>query len=176
MQARKAEAMANNQDGDRPEPVAGPSGGAPPPRNMRDTWWPRVNTPAEAARASRHGFWAAVINVILTATIFFIALGGGNLRGIPLTQDAAILSGIEAALFLPIAWGLWRHSWIAAAAALVFYCASEVAAGLWLKIWPDTFATLLVVCFLVFFTHGLRGSFALSRMARAGTQPEPPST
>ena len=134
---------------------------------MRDTWWPSVDTPAAAHKTSRHGFWAAVINMLLTATVFVIALGGGNMRGLPLTQDMALLSGIELVLFLPIAWGLWRHVPAAAVAAPVIYLASEAAAWLWLNLKPDTFAILLVCCFVLFFTHGVRGSLAMSRFGRS---------
>jgi hypothetical protein len=145
------------------EPPAGSRVGAPPRRSARDTWWPAVDTPATASKTSRHGFWAAVINILLTGTVFVIALGGGQLRGAPLTIDMVYLSGAELALFVPIAWGLWRHMPVAAIAALLIYAASEVAAWTWLNLKPDIFAILLVICFVLFFTHGVRGSLALSR-------------
>lgn len=144
----------------------------PPRRSMRDTWWPAADTPAAAHKTSRHGFWAAVINIGLTATVFVIALGGGNLRGMPLTQDMAILSGAELALFVPIAWGLWRHMPVAAIAALAIYAASEVAAWTWLNLKPDIFAMLLVFCFVLFFAHGVRGSLAVQRFQRGALSQE----
>ena len=127
--------------------------------------WP-ITDPVAAARASRHGFWAAVFNLGLTATVFGLALAGGNLHGRPLSQEMALVTGVELALFLPIAWGLWRHNPFAAAAAFVVYLASEALAWGWQGLRPDVFSLIVLACFTLFFADGIRGTLALARLSR----------
>ena len=134
--------------------------------NLFGNLWP-LTDPEAAVRASRHGFWAAVFNIGLTATVFVLALSGGNLHGRALTEEMAMVTGVELALFLPIAWGLWRHSALAAAAALVVYLASEALAWGWQGIRPDVFSMIVVACFTLFFADGVRGTVALARLARS---------
>ena len=127
--------------------------------------WP-ITDPAEATRASRHGFWASIFNMLLTATVFVLALSGGNLLGRPLSDEMAMVTGIELALFVPIAWGLWRHIFIAAVAALVIYLASEALAWGWLGLRPDIFSMIVVACFALFLADGVRGTLALAKISR----------
>lgn len=139
-----------------------------PDPDGRKPWgglWP-LTDPEAAVRASRHGFWAAVFNIGLTATVFVLALSGGNLHGRPLTQEMALVTGVELALFLPIAWGMWRHSPLAAVAGFTVYIASEALAWGWLGLRPDYFSMIVLVCFSLFFADGIRGTVALARLGR----------
>ena len=136
-----------------------------PRRTLVGNLWP-MSGPEAATRASRHGFWAAVFNIGLTATVFVLALGGGNLHGQTLTREMAIVTGVELALFLPIVWGLWRHSFLAAASAFIIYVASEALAWGWLGFRPDYFSMIVLVCFTLFLADGIRGTLALQRLSR----------
>jgi len=128
-----------------------------PDRSLRAAVWPAIPDEKTAREVSRYAFWAAVVNILLLLAVVAIALTTGQQR-VPLTWALA-----EIGVFVVIAAGLFYFSRIAAIAAFVGYAAAKGLNFLFGPTPPDTFAIVIAVLFLVFYLHGVRGTFALAK-------------
>lgn len=128
-----------------------------PDRSLRGAVWPPIPDEKAAREVSRYAFWAAVVNILLVLAVIVIALTTGQER-VPLTWALA-----EIGAFVVIAAGLFYYSRIAAVAAFVCYAAAKGAGFLYGPTPPDTFGVVIAVLFLVFYLHGVRGTFALAK-------------
>ena len=131
-----------------------------PDRSLRGAVWPPIPDQKTAREVSRYAFWAAIVNIILLLAVVAIALTTG-LERVPLTWALA-----EIGAFVIVSVGLFYFSRVAAIAAFVCYAAAKGATFLYGPQPPDTFAIVIAVLFLVFYLHGVRGTFALARYRR----------
>jgi hypothetical protein len=118
--------------------------------------WPSVATREGAKFASRQAFAAAVLCTGLDC--IFAALGALKVDlGPELRFDFWALG--DASVFGIIAWGLWRHSRIAAWAGLLMYVLDRLYAFS-----TAARANLVVAIILILaFVNGVRGTMALHR-------------
>ena len=128
-----------------------------PDRSLRGAVWPAIPDEKTAREVSRYAFWAAIVNILLVLAVVVIALTTGQER-VPLAWALA-----EVGVFVIVAVGLFYFSRVAAVAAFVCYAAAKGAAFLYGPMPPDTFAIVIAVLFLVFYLHGVRGTFALAK-------------
>lgn len=136
-------------------------------RSIRETWWPPVGTEEDARKTARYGFWAAVINVLLTGFLAALLLMGG--RDNPLAADPNLLWWAlgDAVVFVAVATGLFFYSRVAAVAGLLLFAGSKAFGWILLSQAPQVGALLIAALFLIFYIHGVRGCFALARFRRA---------
>lgn len=135
------------------------------PQAIRDTWWPPVSDMASARKTARYGFWAAVVNIAVSVAVSAVlAMSRSSIQAVEMQQL------IEAAVFMPVAVGLYFYSRAAAVAALLVFAAFRAAGWLVLGVEVDTTAIVISVVYVYFFIHGIRGAFALH--AHSGTKPD----
>ncbi len=135
-------------------------------RSIRETWWPPIESEEDARKTARYGFWAAVINVLMTGFLAAILLMGG--RNNPLGAEPNLLWWAlgDAVVFVAVAAGLYVYSRLAAVAGLLLFVGSKVFGWILLSQAPQVGALLIAALFLIFYIHGVRGCFALARFRR----------
>ena len=134
------------------------------PLSRREGWqrtiWPNVETQEGATWATKQAFWAAVLVSAITGLLAVLgAVGVGLPR--PLQFDAGAL--VDAAAFAAIAFGLWKHSRVAAWAGLVLYCVERAYTWSTVGIQSPVVAAILILAFV----GGVRGTSALHRLKQA---------
>ena len=134
-----------------------PSGDTSRPESGRWNWvWPKVDTPARAALATKQAFWAAILCAAITFGFASLAaVGIGAVQGLGFDAGAMV----DGALFGAIALGLWRQSRLAAWAGLALYCVERVY--MWTTV--GTTNPVIGVVFILAFIGGVRGTSALHR-------------
>jgi hypothetical protein len=124
-------------------------------------YWPRVATVAEAKKAARLGFWAAVVcgaSALASSLFDFSHLAP---RATP-----HLVHLYDAAVYCWVAIGLFHYSRVAAIAGLGVYALAQVLAYVrhggppW-----GSFATVMVMIVLSF-VNGVRGTWAYRRLLR----------
>lgn len=142
--------------------------GAQHKRSIRETWWPPVDDAESARKTARYGFWAAVINILLTGFLIVVLLVGGTKNPLGAQPNLLWWAAGDLAIFAAVAAGLFVYSRIAAAAGLLLFVASKVFGWILLSQTPQVGALLIAALFVIFYIHGVRGTFALARhQARA---------
>ena len=126
---------------------------------LRDGYWPSVSTREAATKTARWGLWAAVFCAAATAIVTVLSSSGVQLFG-PGAFGPWTL--IDIGLFLLVAWGISRHSRLAAVLGLLLSLFERIT--MWmthgLAGGGGVFLTLLLV---LSFVHGIRGTFAYHR-------------
>jgi hypothetical protein len=122
--------------------------------------WPSVHTLQGAHEATRVAFWFALVVVVVSA-IFSI-----------LAQDivSPLYNLLGAALFGAIAIGLYRHSRVAAVAALFLYVLEQVARMSEGAIPRYDYWWIMPLFLTLMFLGGVRGAFSYHRLKRAAAQ------
>jgi hypothetical protein len=132
-------------------------------------WWPDVSDLQKAQKATRYGFWVAVIVATVTAISASLAL---YLHTSILGVDATGL--VDVVLFAAIAFGIDRKSRVAAVAGLVLYVTESaymLAAGS-----RSSSSLVLTAIFTLYLVHGVRGTFAYRKLSTlAATASAPPA-
>jgi hypothetical protein len=120
-------------------------------------FWPVADTEQSAKKLLRYGVVAALFTAVVTALVAAWALGAN--------QRAFNFVGVEAfldvALFLAIAFGIYKGSRIAAVGGLLLFVAEKAyqieqtgkLQGIWM-------AVILIVCYI----YAIRGAFGLHRL------------
>jgi hypothetical protein len=136
-------------------------------RSIRETWWPPIVDEESARKTARYGFWAAVINVLLTGFLIAVLLVGGAKS--PLGTQPGLLwwAVADFAVFAAVAAGLYVYSRIAALAGLLLFVASKAYGWLLVSQTPEVGALLIAALFVIFYIHGVRGTFARARWRAA---------
>jgi hypothetical protein len=132
----------------------------------RRNWvWPAIDTPEAARSATRQAFWAAVYCASVTSLLALLSVL--DIQLFPKWHfDLGAL--LDAGIFGLIAWGLAKHSKLAALAGLLFYLFETV--DRWIAIGPINL--VLTGIMILAFVSGVRGTFAY----QAARQPPPTST
>jgi len=122
-------------------------------------FWPDVDDMASAKDASRQGMWGAIIVGGVTAVLAPFGFLG---------VDSWALC--DAALFLAIAWGIYKVWRTAAVAGLLLFLLERVV------MFTQTKQTggLVALALLLAFGNGARGAFAYRRLLRAESRRPPP--
>jgi|HubBroStandDraft_4_1064222.scaffolds.fasta_scaffold00349_2 hypothetical protein len=129
------------------------------PLGRWDWVWPNVDTPEGAERATKQAFWAAILVTAVTIGLALLgAYGVGFVRA--LGFDASAL--FDGVLFGVIAFGLWKHSRLAAWSGLVLYSLERVYMWSTVGIKNPIIAAILILAFV----GGVRGTSALYRFKR----------
>jgi hypothetical protein len=163
-----------------PAPDARDPAPTPPDRRPLGWLWPHVSSVPGAVLASRYGFWAVAVLAGLYL-IWFALLAVGLLAGLPRIGDIEqgdttlrlmSFSGVFGAAAAVVAYGYWRHSPVAAIAALclggvwLIHEASERLAD-WSGLnWTLAPELLVLAVFYFLCLHGVRGAFAYQRLRR----------
>ena len=84
-------------------------------KSKKKVWWPDVSTPAAARSARIYGVWAALFSAVVTALLAAWSLGSGK-AAFELVDAWAF---IDVAIFVAIAFGIYKESRFAAVAGLV---------------------------------------------------------
>jgi hypothetical protein len=124
-------------------------------------FWPDVGDLASAKDASRQGMWGAIV------------VGGVTAVAAPLGfLDVDSWALCDAALFLGIAWGIYKVWRTAAAAGLLLFLLERVV------MFAQTKQTggLVALALLLAFGNGARGAFAYRRLLRAESRRAPLDT
>lgn len=140
-------------------------------RSIRETWWPPITDAESARKTARYGFWAAAINVILSAFLIVMLLVGsekGTLGGQPNLIWWALA---DLVVFVAVAAGLYVYSRIAALAGLLLFVGSKIFGWVLISQTPQVGALLIAALFVIFYIHGVRGTFALPRRRRGEVSP-----
>lgn len=128
--------------------------------------WPSVDSPEGARFATRQAFWAAIL--CASATLALSVLG---VLGIKLFREYGLdfdLSNLfDTYLFGLIACGLWRRSRIAAVGGLLLYVGGIIIQ--WIVRPPNGVGVVWAVIITLWFTSGIRGTFAYRRFGGLGT-------
>lgn len=119
--------------------------------------WPAVDTEQSAKKLLRYGVGAALFTAVVTALVAAWALGA-NKKAFNFIGAGAYL---DVALFLAIAFGIYKGSRIAAVGGLLLFVAEKAyqfeqtgrLQGAWM-------AVVLLVCYAC----AIRGAFALHRL------------
>jgi len=119
--------------------------------------WPAVDTEHSATKLLRYGVGAALFTAVLTAIVAAWAMGAKQ-RAFNFVGNGAFL---DVALFLAVAFGIYKGSRIAAVGGLLLFLAEKAYQyqqtgnlhGAWM-------ALLLIVCY----AYAIRGTFALHRL------------
>jgi hypothetical protein len=121
--------------------------------------WPNVDTRESAEWATKQAFWAAVLLAAITCAFGLLsAFGVGLVKA--LGFDGALVHG---AIFAAIAFGLGRHSRLAAWSGLVFYIADRIYA--WATVGMKN-PPVIAAIFILAFVGGVRGTSALHGLKR----------
>jgi len=124
--------------------------------------YPNINDRASAIRASRQGVIAAVIVSAITAVLALLAGRSERVATVPGIDAYAL---IDAVLFAIVAFGMWRHSRVAAVSGVVLFVGEKLY--LWAAVGhrPGGVAALLFLGFV----NGVRGTFAYYRSSPAAS-------
>ncbi|MGH7493628.1 MAG: hypothetical protein ACREOO_14720 [bacterium] len=127
---------------------------------MRNVFWPKVDTIEDAKAASRAGAWAAIFVAAMTGVVAILAFAGIQIFG---QVKIEVWSLIDSALFILIAWGLFRYSRVAAVVGLLLYLVERIvmmASGL-------TGGLIVSVIIILMFIGAVRGTIAYRRLTKA---------
>lgn len=124
-------------------------------------FWPRVIDLPSAIGASDQGFWAAIVVASITAIFATVAL---LVQAEIATINASAY--VDAVLFGAIAWRIRRRSKFFAVFGLCLFIIEKA----YQFAQPQAVASgaIMAVVLLVFFTNGVRGTFAYHRFSRPG--------
>jgi len=119
--------------------------------------WPAVDTEQAAKKLLRYGVGAALFSAVVTALVAAWAFRANTRAFNYIGADAYL----DAALFLAVAFGIYKGSRIAAVGGLLLFVAEKAyqfeqtgtLRGAWM-------ALFLIVCYL----YAIRGAFALHRL------------
>ena len=119
--------------------------------------WPAVDTEQSAKKLLRYGVAAALFSAVVTALVVAWAVGA-NRKAFNYIGASAY---VDVALFLAVAFGIYKGSRIAAVGGLVLFVAEKVyqfeqtgtLRGAWM-------ALALIICYV----YAIRGAFALHRL------------
>jgi len=136
-----------------------------PTRKSTNWLWPSVQTLQCAHKATRSAFWCAVVLAAVTALLSLLAASGVQAV---LNAGISPWSLLDAALFVAIAIGLYRHSRFAAVAGLALYVAGTLVAWSETGI-PPSYRLGMGIIFTLALIGGVRGTFAYHRMKQADT-------
>ena len=129
-------------------------------RDWRQSYWPSTNSWIGGIKASRQGFWAASSIAIIS-----IVLPIYSIRVSPLLDEvAALFILFQGFVYILLAFGIHKHSRVAAVVALAWYSIAQAMQAIETESLPGLLPLLLVF----FLIHGVRGVFAVHRF------PEPP--
>ena len=130
--------------------------------------WPAVDTLEGAKFANRMGFWAAIF--CASATLALAVLG---VLGVQLFReyglDFDLWNLLDVYLYSLIAWGLWRRSRIAAVGGLLLYVGGTIYQWIVRVRPPNGMEVVWAVIITLWFTSGVRGTFAYRRFGGLGT-------
>ena len=132
-------------------------------RSIRETWWPPIVDAESARKTARYGFWAATINVLLTTFLLVMLLIGGEKSAIGGQPNLIWWALADLVVFVAVAAGLYAYSRLAAVAGLLLFVASKVYGWVLISQKPQIGALLIAALFVIFYIHGVRGTFALAR-------------
>ena len=128
--------------------------------SKRNFFWPEVDTIENAKAASRTGAWAAIFVAAMTGIAAILSYLGIQVFG---QVKITMWSLIDCALFIVIAWGLFRYSRVAAVIGLFLYIAERID-----MLASGPIAGLLVtVIVILIFIGAVRGTFAYARLTKA---------
>jgi len=134
------------------------------PKNSKSNWyWPTLETTIDAVKASDGAFWASIF--VASVTTIFATIALYTKTSIATIDPSAY---IDAALFLFIAWRIRRRSRTFAVVGLVLFVVEKVF--LFISA-PQASAPSIImsVLILLLFINGVRGNFALHRIAKRQT-------
>jgi hypothetical protein len=123
-------------------------------------WWPQISTIEGAKRAAQGGATAALIVALVTLAFTLYAVYQSPILNLSAWSFADVV------IFLAIAFGIWRLSRTAAILGLAFYLAEQ--ATQWASSAPKN--PVMTVLFILYFTHGIRGTFAIHKLKRSAAQ------
>jgi hypothetical protein len=129
-------------------------------KSKSNWYWPTLETPADAIKASNGAFWGAIFVASVTAVFATIAL---YTKVSIATIDASAY--IDAGLFVVIAWRIRRRSRAFAVVGLVLFIIEKVLLFISAP-QASTSGIFMSVLILLLFINGVRGNFALHRLAK----------
>jgi hypothetical protein len=129
------------------------------PRGRWDWVWPNVDTREAAEWATKQAFWAAVVVAAITCALGLLsAFGVGFVKALGFDAGAVV----DGVIFAAIAFGLWRHSRLAAWTSLVLFIAERIYA--WTTAGMKN--PVIPAIFILAFVGGVRGTTALHELKR----------
>jgi hypothetical protein len=128
------------------------------PNGFSNGLWPTITDTETARKATRQGFWVAIVITALTVVIAFLSTAVPQLQSTGF--DLSIL--VDAAAFALVAWGIHRLSRIAAVGGLCLYIFERIF--MWATMGPGN--PILPVLFTLTFINAVRGTFAFHRFNR----------
>ena len=130
-------------------------------RKPRNLFWPKFETIEDAKWATKQATIAAIFCGSVTALFAILSLCG--VEFVKKTLHLSAFSLVDAAIFGLIAFGLSRHSRIAAWSGLIFYLLERVYA--WATVPATRTNVILPVIFTLAFIAGVRGANAHRRLS-----------
>jgi hypothetical protein len=131
----------------------------PNPMNQGTWFWPDVSDLDGAHDATRYGMWCAIL--VSGVTVLFVMLWFLGLK-LPLAAPSALL---DAMLFAIIAYGLYKHSRIAAVAGFTLFLIERIYA--YMMTGSILGVGVLGIIMLFGFFNGIRGAFAYQKLSAA---------
>lgn len=123
------------------------------PKSTKNFWWPEITDLESAKKVAYYGVWAALINAGLTTLFVILSFFGVNLF------NTNALTLIDVAIFLIIAFGIYKLNRIAAVAGLLFYLFEIVVTILTV----GSSIGILGVVLLFLYINSIRGTFAYQK-------------
>jgi len=137
--------------------------------NSGSWYWPDVSDLDGAKDATKYGMWCAILVATVTALLSVLSLFGFSIMHI---SWSALL---DAAIFGVIAFGLSRHSRIAAVAGFALFLGEKIYTAY--VVGSILGIGVLGIIILFGFFNGMRGAFAYQKLLAAmPPQAAPPST
>lgn len=134
-------------------------------KKKKNILWPDVSTAADARSARMYGVWAAVLSAIVTALAASWSLGSGKAAyGL-----VDVWSFLDVAIFVTVAFGIYKESRFAAVAGLTLFVAEKLYQ---LAVIPTSFNTTSIIVAVIFamgYLAAIRGTYALRRFGSGGT-------
>jgi hypothetical protein len=116
----------------------------------------------EALRATRNGATAALVSGVLTLGIALFAMSTDANEALALWNDPWILADIT--LIFACAYGIYRHSRVAAVTMLVYFFGAKIAIGIGTG---KAHGIVFALVFLYFFAKAAQGAIVFHRLERS---------
>lgn len=131
-------------------------------QKQKNVWWPDVSTPMAARSAKMYGIWASVFIAIVNALLASWSLGSGK----PALGLVDPWSFIDVAIFVAVAFGIYKESRFAAVAGLVIFLGEKLyqISITTTKTSQIIMAFILAMCYVA----AIRGTYALGRLGIGG--------
>jgi hypothetical protein len=129
-------------------------------QKQKNVWWPDVSTPAAARSARMYGVWAAVFSAVVTALLASWSLGSGKAA----FELVDAWSFLDVAIFVAVAFGIYKESRFAAVAGLVIFVGEKLYQPV-VSTTPTPGTSGIIVAFFltICYVAAIRGTYALRR-------------